>query len=132
MPRKIIILATLLGLLIGTIGMPVNVHSCAMKGEIKAAKTCGICEMKPAQEREDSRSNGCCDDRIELQHTDEASLANVAIKISAPVIIAVLSWPLLQVEQVAEAHTTTISQAHSPPLEKRNQSIYLFNSSFLI
>ena len=130
MGRKIIILTTLLGLLIGTVGLPMNVHACKMAKSEQVAKTCGMCVA--SHEKQSDDGNGCCDNRVELQHTDHASLVKTTVEVPAPIIIAVLVWPLLQSESIVDLHHTNLSQTHPPPLERRNQSTYLFNSSFLI
>lgn len=130
MLRKTIIVTTLLGLLIGTIGLPMNVHACKMAKEEKVAQTCGMCSSDHAKQGDEKR--GCCENRLELQHTDDASLANTGISIAPPVLLAVLVWHLSSLKTPVESYAIVTSHAHSPPLERRGQSTYLFNSSFLI
>ncbi|MCB0711782.1 MAG: hypothetical protein KDD67_05595 [Ignavibacteriae bacterium] len=130
MPRKLIILTTLLGLLIGTIGLPTNIHACNMAKEEKAAKSCGMCD--PSHEQESSEGNGCCHNRIELQHTDQASLSKVNVEIAPPTLGQLLVWTLFLSEPLLNGEKTISAQAHPPPLEKQRPPIYLVNSSFLI
>ncbi len=131
MPRKLIILTTLLGLLIGTIGLPTNVHACRMAKEEKVAKTCGMCAPSH-QEGGEKEENPCCQDRLELQHTDDASPVKAEMQVASPVIVALLVWSFVRTEILSSAFHAFSARAHSPPLEKRKQSTYLFNSSFLI
>ncbi|MGE3799384.1 MAG: hypothetical protein AB7H80_00025 [Candidatus Kapaibacterium sp.] len=130
MQRKLIILTTLLGLLIGSIGLPTNVHACNMAKEEKVAKSCGMCD--PSHEVEEKEGNGCCHNRIELQHTDQASLSKAKVEIAPPTLGPLLIWTLFLSEPLLNRTNAISAQAHPPPLEKRREPIYLVNSSFLI
>ena len=129
MGRKLIIVTTLLGLLIGSVGLPTNVHACNMAKEEKVAKSCGMCDKSHESQEE---GKGCCHNRVELHHTDHASLVKAKVEISPPLLLAVLTWSFIRTEALPNSHYLSFVGDHPPPLERRRQSAYLFNSSFLI
>lgn len=130
--RRGIILATIVAVVIGSVGFPTNVHSCAMKKEETVSSTCGMCSRAHAEESHDSGSGRCCDNRIEFQHTDPASSVKAGVAVPAPAILAVLVWYAISFEPVSAHHSFVSLRSHSPPVGLRQQASYLFNSSFLI
>lgn len=133
MLRKGIILTTIIAVIIGAVGLPVNVHSCTMKGEETVAPTCGMCskahKKKPA---DDSKGKGCCHDRMEIQHTDPASSIKGTISVPAPLPVAILVWSVFAFQPVSADRSHASFRFHSPPPDLRKQASYLYNSSFLI
>lgn len=132
--RRGIILATIIAVIIGAVGLPVNVHSCTMKGEDVVAPTCGMCSTAHVESQKDtSEKNNCCKDRMEIQHTDKASSAKADIQFPSPTLLPQLAWSTFSPEMYGSS-TPLIPAcyAHPPPRERRNQTSYLFNSSFLI
>ena len=125
-------MATIVAVILGAVGLPMNVHSCAMKGEETVAHTCGMCAKNHAKKKEGSTKKGCCDNRVEIKHTDPASSLKAGISVPAPVIVAILSWTFLSFEPISAHHSFVSLRSHSPPPELRKQASYLFNSSFLI
>lgn len=80
----------------------------------------------------EKKGNGCCDDRIEIDHTDPARLA-ATVELPAPILSPLLLPPLpIVVEPATQPVTSIFSIAHSPPPERHGQNAYLFNASFLI
>lgn len=132
MLRKWIIAATLVAVILGAVGLPTNVHACAMKGTEAAAPTCGMCAKQHEEKGGDSEKRGCCDNRTELRHTDPASSLKAGVTLPSPAVVAVLVWSVLSFEPVSSGHSFVSLRSHSPPYALRKQSSYLFNSSFLI
>lgn len=125
-------MATVVAVVLGAVGLPMNVHSCAMKGEAAVARTCGMCSQAHAEKSEGGEKNGCCDNRTELQHTDPSSSLKAPVTLPTPAIVAVLVWSVLSVEPMSATTSPVSLYSHSPPYALRKQSSYLFNSSFLI
>lgn len=121
----------LLCIAITTIGMPVSIHACAMRGDLRGA-TCGLCAGAEEGTDHEKKGNGCCDDRIEIDHTDPARLA-ASIELPAALCHPfILPSSVIVVAPTASHHSSFFSIAHSPPPERHGQHAYLFNASFLI
>lgn len=126
-------MATLVAVVLGAVGLPMNVHSCAMKQERTVAPTCGMCAKAHTKKTaEGSQKKGCCDNSLEIQHTDPASSLKAGVTLPTPAIVAVLVWTAISFEPVPGNHSFVSLYSHSPPFALRKQSSYLFNSSFLI
>lgn len=132
--RRSIIVATIVAVILGAVGLPVNVHSCTMKGEDVVAPSCGMCQTASSESTHKlPEKDPCCKDRVEYQHTDPASFVKAGLAMPAPVLVAVLTWSVLAYESHSTGQTQVVhALAHPPPLEQRGQASYLFNSSFLI
>ena len=90
---------------------------------------CATADKEADQEKE---GNGCCDDRLEIDHTDPARLA-ATVELPAPILhpLFLPSLPIVVVP-TPQPITSIFSIAHSPPPERHGQDAYLFNASFLI
>ena len=132
--RRSIIVATIVAVILGAVGLPVNVHSCTMKGEDVVAPTCGMCKTASSESTDKlPEKDPCCKDRVEFQHTDPASFVKADLVLPAPALVALLAWSVPSYESFSLCQAPVVhSLAHPPPLEQRGQASYLFNSSFLI
>lgn len=134
MIRKTIILFTMLAVIIGSVGMPVNVHSCTMAGEEVAAPTCGMCgaEHTTAAATRHERKP-CCNNHTELRQTDEASGVQPGFSLPRPLSICILIHTILAPLDATSAEEIPVRfRSHSPPPDLLKDQTYLFNASFLI
>lgn len=128
MKRRITIVPLLAIMLIASIGMPVNVHSCRMADFTEKAPSCGMCASSHADE-DDGR--GCCDNRLEIERGAPATTAKSLLAIDAPPVVAILSWPVFSVE-LPQFNQIVTHPANGPPPGVRSLPSWLLFSSFLL
>ncbi len=133
--RKATISLLLFSILIAAIGMPVNVHACAMAGTVENAPGCGMCAdfEELASSDDDESSNGCCDDHLAFERVvDDARTIDASIRLVAPPILAVLPWPTLAVASVDLSPRQSIAPTHDPPDLPERSTLFLLHASLLI
>lgn len=137
MIRTSFILTLVLALLLGSLGMPLTLHSCQMAGmDRQVASTCGMCGGDEREHHQDDRveaPNGCCSvESIVRQLLPTVQSLPPALPAPAAVALYDLLAQLFDRYQVI----TTVSpalDANSPPsLSERGRTTYLRNSCFLI
>ena len=144
MIRTSFISTLILTLLIGTIGMPINVHSCGMKREKEVARSCGMCDDSHGVDASTSRVNeetssttksksgGCCDNYLLLKHHDRCTFSKTpSIAVTFQLIPVLFGTLPFQFESV-DHHFPLQASFHPPPLERLHQRSWLFYSAFLI
>ena len=130
MKRRLTIIPLLIIMLIASIGMPVNVHSCVMADFSEKAPSCGMCANSHADEDDDD-GRGCCDNRLEIERGAPATAAKSLIAIDAPPVVAILSWPIFSVELPQFDQIVTHPATGPPPGIHSRPSWLLFSSLLL-
>ena len=131
MKRRLTIAPLLLLMLIASIGMPVNVHSCAMAGTSQEGPSCGMCAA--SHESQESGGGGCCDNHLEIEQSDPAALsAKIISAATSPQTIATLVWPLLPSQSLSLRGITDTSPINGPPCDPPSEPTWLLLSSFLL
>lgn len=134
MIRTTIILFTMFAVIIGSVGMPVNVHSCTMAGEDVAAPTCGMCGTEHlSNAAANNNPKPCCNDHTELKQTDHASSVQPAFSLPRPLSLCILIHTILApLDGTSVQEIPVHVRSHSPPPDLLKDRSYLFNASFLI
>ncbi len=138
MIRNAIILATVVAVIIGAIGVPMKVHACAMAGEKTYAESCSMCGAKKdvapdcPEKSDQQEKKSCCNDEKVIQQTDPTIFSTVKVDIQPLVSFLPSLFALVPVEHLDASCASIIPDNHSPPLPGGGQSTYLFNSTFLI
>ena len=130
MKRRITIVPLLIIMLIASIGMPVNVHSCVMADVSKKAPSCGMCASAHA-ETDEGDEGGCCDNHLEIERSAPATAAKGMIAITAPAVVGILSWATFSPELPHFGQIVT-HPATGPPPGVHSLPSWLLFSSFLL
>ncbi|MEO5929039.1 MAG: hypothetical protein ABIR47_03815 [Candidatus Kapaibacterium sp.] len=138
MYRASIILATVVALLIGSIGWPVSLYACEManlRGSVKVA--CPMCSAASAKADDgkdchrSERKSPCCRKQHAVIHADTTATMLTAISFT-PLLVALVTFLVPGIDRHAiDAHGRFWID-HPPPLPHHAQASYLFNSTFLI
>ena len=129
MKRRATILPLLLLMLVTSIGMPVNVHSCPMAEAAERGQGCAMCS---AEHENDDDEGGCCDNRLELERTAPATTAKALVTIAPPHILALLSWHPFTTHLPARFHPGQAYPGNDPPPGLNLDPVWLLNSSLLL
>ena len=128
MKRRVTILPLLLLMLIASIGMPVNVHSCAMAGSAETSQGCAMCSA----EHQSDDEGGCCDNQLELERSAPATTAKAFFSITPPQTLAPLPWRPLTLQLPTRFHPGDLSPANGPPPGLDPDPVWLLYSSLLL
>lgn len=141
--RPIIVLATLVALVFGSLGLPTFLHSCrTMKLEQAPGSHCVACEKteteKPACCAEEHKNSGpsitqavCCTSVMTVAHLDPGQLPK--IEIAAPLLLGSATFSTsLHLCSPISSIPAGYQNDLPPPILRHSQSSYLFNSTFLI
>ncbi|MDB5033143.1 MAG: hypothetical protein JWQ98_384 [Chlorobi bacterium] len=137
MYRASIILATVVALLIGSIGWPVSLYSCEManaRGSMKAS--CPMCNRSadpaPAKDCHGTPKKApCCQKQHTVIHADTTATVMTAISFT-PLLVALITLLVPGIDLHAiDAHGRFWID-HPPPIAHHAQAAYLFNATFLI
>jgi hypothetical protein len=144
MLRCSVILATVVALLLGSLGLPVSLYSCEMM-KVRGAviSPCGRCCPSGTSgsvarrdgehdRRGDLKSPPCCSREHKLLRADMVALPWAGALLPRPVLAcSVLPVLPMRVRSVVDARSKFLME-HPPPLASHAQDAYLFNSTFLI
>lgn len=92
MLRRLILIATLLAVTAGSIGVPITISSCPMEGsKVRVGARCDACaptgDVDPCSTSSEGKK-GCCTTRQCLQHIDPARTIAPSIDIVPPVTVS--------------------------------------------
>lgn len=138
MLRLALILTTIIATTLGSLGLPIYLHTCrmlAMQVETDGSG-CSMCSARedgrpvvPASAHDDSGS--CCDDSVVHQRTDPGTMTRADVPM--PLFVAIMTFVALELEMPLSPTLPGSDRVHSPPgLAARTQHTYLLNSTFLI
>jgi hypothetical protein len=134
--RKSIIAATIIAILIGSIGLPVTAHACRMMKRVTSV-ACGNCGAEHAAARAPDRDNSrpriaatpCCSTTNTVQAISSA--ITIQNREMVAVIVAMfVSYHPYRREPVCNGYIA--HKGFRPPIARQGQHTYLFNSLFLI
>ncbi len=132
MRRRLTITPLLLLILIASIGMPVNVHSCVMAGTSEKSPSCGMCAASHETDDSEGQTGGCCDNHLEIDRADPA-VSTKTISLAPPAHLQiVLSWPPLPESETVISSDLFSHPIHGPPPGRSSRAVWLLHSSFLI
>lgn len=132
MTRRLTIAPLLLLILIASIGMPVNVHSCVMAGTSQKSSSCGMCAASHESDESESQTGGCCDNRLEIEHADPALSIKTLNGVAPLQLPGLLPWPVLPASDRLIIGGRYSSPIHGPPSGATPRAVWLLHSSFLI
>lgn len=133
MKTRLTAIPLLLLMLIASIGMPVNVHSCVMAGMVdEVAPSCGMCAASHDDADDGDEGNGCCDNRLEIDRSAPATAAKGMIALEAPAAVAVLSHPMTFCFDLPRFGQIVTHPANGPPPGLHDRPVRILFSSFLL
>jgi hypothetical protein len=135
MLRIALILTTIVVTTVGSLGLPIYLHTCRMIAAETEKAGCAMCD-----EQDDSRhpvvpatddDGSCCGSSIVNQRIDPGTSYRAALPM--PLVVALAAFVAVELELPADVGTVPCDIGHSPPpLAARTQHAYLLNSTFLI
>lgn len=134
MLRIALILTTVIATFVGSLGLPVYLHTCRMLAMETQEAGCSMCDA-----RDDGRpvvpssedSGPCCGDEVIHPRIDDGTLAR--IEMPMPLFAGIIVLFALDLTPIDQPSLATSDYGHSPPgLAARAQHRWLLNSTFLI
>lgn len=134
MLRSAIISMLISATLLGSIGIPLSMHTCKMIAAETQEAGCPMCSSRtdnlPVQRATHDGSN-CCAETTVHQLIDDGTM--LSVEIPSPMLIGIAAFFPLFVPELSSPSRVCSAFGESPPaLARRTQHAYLLNSTFLI
>jgi hypothetical protein len=135
MLRILLIATTIFATALGSLGLPVYLHSCRMQAMETEAAGCPMCDARkdarPVVPAGHESTGACCNDSVVHQRTDDGTMARAEIPM--PLFAGIVTLVALEMSTPIAPSLSASQYGPSPPgLAARTQHSYLLNSTFLI
>lgn len=134
MLRIALILTTIVATTLGSLGLPMYLHTCRMMAMETDAPGCPMCDSRKDARpvvADDDGSGACCGESVVLQRTDDGTMTRAEMPM--PLFAGIVAFFAIDLAQPSIALLAPSEFGHSPPgLAARTQHTYLLNSTFLI
>jgi hypothetical protein len=135
MLRLAIIVTTVLATALGSLGLPIYLHTCRMMAADAETAGCAMCDARENANApvvpDDDGAGSCCGTEVVHQRVDDGTMSRAEMPL--PLLVGVVAYFVANLTAPETPRLDRSDADRSPPaLAARSQHSYLLNSTFLI
>jgi hypothetical protein len=135
MLRNALIVLTIIATAVGSLGLPIYLHTCRMMSAETESAGCAMCssrdDHRPVVPATGDDGGPCCGDEVIHQRVDTGTLARAEMPM--PLFVGLVTILAIELDPPVAPTLARGGHGHSPPeLAARSRLTYLLNSTFLI